>query len=405
MGSGFGGLRAAKQLSNGLKASGLNLKYEIILIDKQDHHTYTPLLYEIATTSKGSANIKKLHDLAGPKIESTITDSSIVFLQKEISEIDSEKRVITFSTGTKLEAEYIILALGAETNYFNIPGLKENSVGLKTLWDSIKIRETITRLSDFKKEVRIVIGGGGSTGVEFAGELKVWCASLSKNSRFTVDIIETAPTILSGLDKRVSIKARRRLNKLGVRITENDKVSSVLPHEVTLRSGKVIKFDLLVWTGGVKASAPVCEMSGEKDERGRIKVSGDLSCIGLKNIYAIGDNAFFLNPKTGKPIPGVARSALIQADIAASNILETIKVYENLKKRSSLTTFKPANYPYLIPIGGKWALAKIGPFVISGLIGWIIKMLTELEYLWSIMSPLKAKRLWFSTLKVIIQND
>lgn len=406
LGSGFGGLRAATQISQELRKSPLNLKYEVILIDKNDHHTYTPLLYEIATTSKETATIQKLHDLAGPRIESVIKNSHITFLQKEIKSIDAKNKQIFFVSGTELEAEYIIVALGAETNYFNIPGLKENSVGLKTLWDSIKIRETITRLAEFKKEIRVVVGGGGSTGVEFAGELKTWCESFKKTGRkFTIDIIEMSPNILPGMDKRISIKARHRLNKLGVRIVENDKIASALPHEITLGSGKQIKFDLLVWAGGTMASAPIFEMDADKDEKGRLKVTSSLKCEDMNNVYAIGDNISFLDPKTKKIIPGVAKSAMLQADIAAHNILENIKIYERVKRNPDLKKFHPANHAYIIPIGGKWALAKIGPFIISGFSGWLIKMLVEFRYLCSLMPLLKAKKLWLKTLKVVIQND
>jgi len=137
-----------------------------------------------------------------------------------------------------------------------------------------------------------------------------------------------------------------------------------------------------------------------------VEVAGELECLpqtpDLKlygKIYGLGDAVCFYDPVTGKPIPGVARAALSQAKVVAHNVFCDIQKNKNRKK------YKPMEYPYVIPIGGKWAIVKIGPFVIAGFCGWILKGLVELNYLLSIMPFFKAIKLWLTGLRIFVQND
>ena len=305
--------------------------------------------------------------------------------------------------------DYLVLAPGSETNYFNIPGLKENSLTLKSFVDALKIRDAILEQVQSKnKGIKVLIGGGGSTGVELAGEIQEWLSQLKKEGyrcRTSVTLIDAAPTILSGFDPRITKIASQRLKKLDTSILTEEKIEKVENNKAYLASGKIVSFDLLIWTGGVKANSIAEKLPVKYESQNRIRVLGELLCAFEKsdlktegNVYGIGD-IVCVHGSTGKPVPMVARAAIIQGTIAAKNIVSEIK------GKKSYLKYNPKEYPYIIPVGGKYAIAKIGPFTIVGFFGWILKGLVELNYLFSIMPNMRALRIWLRGLRIFIQND
>lgn len=409
LGAGFGGLRAALQLSKKLKTIK---EASVFLIDRNPYHTYTPLLYEAATTSKETANYPEIERLVTFQIQDIIQNTGIKFIQSEVKQINLVNGEIHCEE--KLKFDYLILAPGSETNYFDIPGLKENALPLKGFIDSIKIREAILGKLSVKKDITVVLGGGGSSGVELAGEIKSWLCELEKSESYkaSLKIIEAAPTILPGFPEGIVEKARRRLDSLNVAIISGEAIVEAKNNEIILKSGRKVPYDILIWTGGTKASNLISGLPLKLEKRGRAEVSGEMECFSpstdLKlsgKVYAIGDAVCFNDPRTGKSVPGVARAALIQADIAANNIAEHIKKSQNPNYQLRITNYQPREYPYIIPIGGKWAISKIGPLVISGIFGWIFKGLIELNYLLSTMPFGKAVKIWLKGLKTFIQND
>lgn len=441
LGAGFGGLRAAIQISKKLASLGLLGNYEVILIDWNDHHTYTPLLYEVATTSKKTADFCDLHKIVAYKLADLTEYLPITFIQSEIKAIDFINGKIKLADNKYITCDYAVLALGSETNYFNIKGLKENSLPLKTLLDAIKIRDTILNsIEDGRNELAVIIGGGGSTGIEFASELKMWCGELEKEypqkCRLNITIIEGAPTILPGFSPKIIGRVKKRLDVLGVHCREQELIQKIGKKKIFLKSGKEIKFDLFVWAGGTKAPLILADVPLKTDARGRVvtleNMEGSMKTPDLKvyprtrrasasearsadyarsgariypMVYAIGDNACMYDPKTQKSAPGVAQAAIDEADIASYNLIEEIKA-ESIKNYTPKTkNYAPKEYPYVIPVGGKFAVAKIGPIVISGFFGWLFKGLVEFNYLISIMSVSRALKIWLKGLKIFIQND
>lgn len=149
-----------------------------------------------------------------------------------------------------------------------------------------------------------------------------------------------------------------------------------------------------------------------EDRRNQVVALEGMECIPKTpdlelhgKIYGLGDSVCFFDPITGQPTPRVARAALIQAGVVAHNIVEDIKAKEGLTKKASHKTYKPKVYPYILPVGGKYAIAKMGSFIISGLAGWIIKLFVELNYLFSIMSSWRALKIWLVGIKIFIKND
>ncbi len=416
LGAGFGGLCAATQIAKKLRGLGLMQKYEVILIDKNDHHTYTPLLYEVATTPKETAGLSRLQEVATYKINPLITGLPIKFIQSEIMALDLVRGDVHLGDDTELIADFVVLALGSETNYFGIAGLKENSLPLKSFGDAVKIRDAVWNpVAVGQAEVKIVVGGAGSTGVELAGEFRIWCEKLEKESgkcRFNVTLVEAMPTVLPGFEEKVIAIVGTRLKKIGVKMILGKKIVSAKKNEIVLDDGQKIPFDILVWTGGVKAPSILSKLPMEKEAQGRMLVADGLECLPqtpklklASMVYGLGDSICFYNPVTKKPIPGVARAAIIQGGIVAHNIVEEIKMSENKKYVPHTTYYLPKEYPYIIPVGGKYAVAKFGPIVISGFLGWTLKGLVELNYLFSIMPLWRALRVWLKGLKIFVQND
>lgn len=416
LGAGFGGLRVALKLGRMIERSGLKNRYHIFLVDRNDHHTYTPLLYEVATTSKDTANISKLHEIATYKIDPIIKGLPVTFIKAWVQKLDVVDAHIHLKDGRKLAYDYLVIALGSETNYFDIPGLKEHAFPLKTFQDAVRVRETIWDLALTEtKDIRVVIGGGGPTGVELASELKVWCGELEKTfkrCRLEVTIIQGNKTILAGFAPKLIAKVLRRLARLGIQIITEERIVRAEKNKAVLRSGREISCDLLVWAGGVRAAETVSQLPLQCEEKGRIEVAGPMECLpatpNLKlhsKVYALGDAVCFYDPLTKKSVPGVARAAISQGTVVARNIFEDIKKDEGLVREVHHREYHPMEYPYIVPVGGKFAVAKIGPFIINGFFGWVLKGLVELNYLTSIMPIGRALRIWFTGLKTFIQND
>ena len=421
LGAGFGGLKAVRILSKKIRDLNLEGKYEVILIDRNNYHTYYPTLYEIATTSKNLANQLDLKKIVTIPLTDIFENNPITLIQDKIAELDLIDGDIHSENGEKYGFDYLVLALGTEVNYFDISGLRENSLSLKSFLDAIQIRNSIWNLIEGapkEKQVNIVIGGAGSTGVELAGELKSWLCQLSEEKttlcKINLRLVQATPTILPGFHHQIIEKVTKRLNSIGVEILTGEGVTKVSKNAISLSSGRQLPYNILIWTGGVKTSSLMGTLPLKKEPRGRTEVTRAMFCLpqtpDLKlygKIYAIGDSVCVYDPITGKPIPQIAEVAIEQGKIAAHNILEDIKFAEGLTAAPMHKTFSPRReYPYVIPVGGKYAIAKFGPIIICGFFGWILKGVIELYYLILNALPMrKALSMWFLGLKIFIQND
>lgn len=417
IGAGFGGLRTALLIGKKLKKLKLETKYRIVLIDQNEYHTYTPTLYEVATNDPEHTSYAELREIVTMPIHNLIMGLPIDFTNTSVEAIDLKRGVITCKEAEPISFHWLVLAPGSEPNYFDIPGLEKLSTPLKTFRDSIEIREYILAALHRKAEpIKVVVGGGGSAGVEFAGEVRSWLNKLQiesrGNRRSEVTIIETASTVLAPFPQGVIRRATKRLARIGVRTITNERIASVRENMITLATNKTVPFDVLVWSGGVKPSAVMQPLALAKDTRGRVLVTDTMECTPAEHaekssgsIYGLGDAVIVINKKTNQPIPGTAHAALVEADVVSHNIIEEIRLKEGVGKAPNFKIFTPADYPYVIPIGGKFAIARIGRVIFSGLLGWILKGLVELGYLWSIMPFAKALRLCIKGFHIIIKND
>ena len=417
IGAGFGGLRTALLIGRKLKKLDLEAKYRIVLIDQNDYHTYTPTLYEVATNDPDHTSYTQLREIVTIPIQSLTTGLPIEFVNTMVESADLKQGIITCEEAEAVPYNYLVLAPGSEPNYFDVPGLEKFSTPLKSFRDSIEIREYILAAMHRKAEpIQIVVGGGGSAGVELAGEVRSWLNKLQIESggtrRSHVCIIETAATVLAQFPKSVSTRAMKRLARIGVKTIANERIASVKENLVTLATGKTVPFDVLIWTGGVKPNSIMANVAITRDTRGRAIATDTMECTPTDyhsqfagKIFGLGDAVLFINKKTNQPVPGTAHAALVQADVVAHNIIEDIKLREGFDHKPKFIVYTPGDYPYIIPIGGKFAIARIGSIVISGFFGWILKGVVELGYLWSIMPFARALRVCLKGLRIIVKND
>jgi NADH dehydrogenase len=388
VGAGYGGLRTALDVAGGLRKNDLGETYKIVLIDRNQQHVFTPLLYKLAAA-------KAFPEPAlGYDLKDLVAPAGISFIEDEIREIDLMNGDVHLAHGEELRSDYLVIAPGSETNYFGIPGLADSSLPLKTLADARAIRD---RLKALGPSARVIVGGGGATGIELAAEIRT-------AHGLQVDLVEAMPTLLPGFDPRLAALALKRLMKLGVTVRTDTAIAEAKPDRIVTKAGKEIQFELLIWTGGVKAPAWVGGLPIKVEMRGRIETAAGMECLPSSEdlqlapmTYALGD-AVCVYGKDGKPMPGVARAAILQGRIVAVNILADILVAEGRIKQASHKAYRPMRYPYVLPIGGNYAIGTIGSFLLRGLPAFAFKELITLDYLLSIMQFNVALRTWVQTL-------
>ncbi|MBI5621747.1 FAD-dependent oxidoreductase [Candidatus Falkowbacteria bacterium] len=246
-----------------------------------------------------------------------------------------QQRVENYHT---LDYDYLVLATGSTVSYYGIPGLPENALVLRSVEDA-------ARIEALPDEDAIIVGGG-VTGVELTAELVTMFAN--KN----ITLAEACPQLLPGLaDDRVRRIVTRRLQRLGVKIILGHRLQQVDRGSLIFDNGHRLSFKGLIWAGGVML--------------GQYPVNQYLQVAGEANVFAIGD--------CSSAQPGMIESALRQADTAAANI-------KNLIAGRSLQVYRPRHFGIVIPLGGRYAVAKVGPLVFSGQFAWFLKKLIHWYY-------------------------
>lgn len=380
LGGGFGGLRTALSLAYDLKHAELLNRYSITLVDRHEYHTYTPLLCEMAVSPADPGRAIS-EDRVVKRFKSLLRKTSVNFVQGEVTELDLERGDIHLARGEELTCDYLVLAPGSEVNYFGIPGLEKNSMSVKSFVDAKKTQTAISELFLGNPAARIMVGGGGPTGIEVAAEIKY------NYPKAKVAIVEAMPTLLTGFSPRFLATVETRLRKLGVKIITDEPIVSVTKGSAVSKNKRELPFDLLIWTGGVKAPEFLTALPLKTESRGRIEVAPEMLCLPQTPdlelrpmVYALGDSVCVYDPKTGKPMPGVAPAAIEQGEVVAENILNDIQKEEGLRHGFRRRIYKTKEHPYALPVGGRWTVAKIGPIVLTGILARIFRRVIEIDY-------------------------
>jgi len=373
IGAGYAGLRAARKLG---KYKGAR----VILINKDDAHVRLSEIHEVA------ANRVEPDGVAVP-IRGCIP-SGASFVKTIVSRVDFEHKQVFTGTGS-IGYDYLILAIGSEPEFFGISGMKEHSFTLWSLDDAMRIGAHIEKMfaaalkerdAQKRKELlTFVIGGGGLTGVEMAGELAESIPCLSKRygvpqDKVSLIVVEALPDILPVLKSNLIKKARKVLESKGVQLMTNSPIMKVDSTGLELKSGEKIAARTLIWTGGVRGNTFIEKLGLPIGGRGRIKVNEYLQTT-HPDVYAIGDCAHIV--VDGAPVPQQVEVAFQTADCAAHNIMADIRGYDKKK-------YRPKIYGTVVSIGRRYGIADFGTISFTGLFAIMLKRLFDIHYLLSL---------------------
>lgn len=367
IGAGFGGLYAARTL----QGKGA----EVLLIDRRNYHTFTPLLYQVATAGLEAEQI------AYPVRSIFRADSNVAFMLGEVSSIDHSAKTVTVRAngGTREEAyDTLIVAAGSVTNYFGNASSARNSHELKTLDDAVTLRNHILRQFERaawthddalrQRLTTLVVVGGGPTGLETAGALVELFVHVTRKEygefKPRIVLVEAQDRLLTAFPQALQESAYRQLESLGVEVMLGGTVSEVTPEHVSLADGTIIPTETLIWSAGVKAS-PLAEMLGVPLARGgRVPVTETLEAVGLSDVYVVGDMAY-LEDADGQPYPTMIPAAKQQGILAARNILRRSKGWQP-------QPFRFVDRGIMATIGRNRAVAFLfGRFRLTGFPAWV----------------------------------
>ena len=382
IGGGFGGLYAAKTLAN--------TNVNVTLIDKRNFHLFQPLLYQVATGTLSPA------DISAPLRSVFRNSKNTQVLLGEVTDIDPKGQKV-FLGGEVVQYDTLVLATGANHSYFGKDHWKDLAPGLKTVEDAIEMRrrifsafEAAEKESDPAKRralLTFVIVGGGPTGVELAGAIAELAYQTMKDEFRSINTSETKILLLQGGDRllphiapELSEEAKLSLQKLGVEIQTQTRVTNLENDIVTFKTGEQIQqiaSKTILWAAGVQGS-PIGKILAERadierDFSGRVIVEPNLTIPGFKNIFVIGDLASFSH-QNGKPLPGVAPVAKQQGEYVGSLILLRLQ-------GQTLPEFNYNDVGSLAMIGQNLAVVDLGFIKLKGFIAWAFWLVVHIYFL------------------------
>ncbi len=394
IGGGFGGLQAAKRLGvNNLARKDV----EILLIDRKNHHTFQPLLYQVATA------VLSPGEIASPIRRILHSYKNVEVILGEAIDFDTENQTVKMHDGAEISYDYLIISAGARHSYFGHDDWEDSAPGLKTIEDALEIRRRVLLAFELAEREALLTGtheplvfvvvGAGPTGVEMAGAIAGIARQALSNDFKLIDttkarvlLFEGANRVLGTFSADLSEKAKRSLERLGVEVHLNSFVTEIEAGRVKVGEDWV-NCDVAVWATGVAASSLGSKLGVETDHAGRVLVQNDLTILNHKNIFVIGDMAS-LKMKNGQPVPGVAPAAIQMADLAAKNIFADLRgePYQNFKywDKGSMAT-----------IGRSSAIVEAGQFKMSGFVAWLAWLFVHIITLIGFKNRLYVLSEWF----------
>ena len=376
IGAGFGGLNF---LRNATKSKNI----QFILIDKQNHHLFQPLLYQVATATLSPANI------AFPVRRMFKNTKNVKVILDEVIDINRDSKNIKLYSGDVLNYDQLVVSTGSLHSYFGNDSWSQYSNGLKGINDALIIRENLLKAfekaenenDDQRKQeyLNFVIIGGGPTGVEMAGSIaEIAFNTIRKEfDNFNAEdpnvyLIEANNGVLPMFSDKLSQKAEKYLKDFGVTVLKNEKVENI--DESTVYTDKrIIKSNNIIWAAGNKASTLIAKLNTKTDESGRAIVDQFCSLIDDRDVYVIGDAAHYKDTNN-QPLPGIAPVAIQQGKYV-SNIIR------NNNKRNENKPFKFSDKGMLATVGKYKAIGKIGNLEISGITAWLFWSVIHIVYL------------------------
>jgi len=380
LGGGFGGLTAAQALKRA--------PVRITLIDKRNHHLFQPLLYEVATAALSPA------DIAAPLRSVLSKQANMTVLLGEATLIDVRHRRVVLADGVT-HYDTLIIATGATHSYFGKPDWAAFAPGLKTIEDALEIRrrfllafEAAERENDEaarRAKLTFVVVGGGPTGVELAGTMaEIARRGIPRDFRQVdtatarVILVEADPQVLGTMPPSLSERARRDLEALGVEVRLNQRVTHIDAGGVLIGDERIAA-ENVIWAAGVAASSLGATLGAPLDRSGRVLVNPDCSVPDHPEVFVIGDLASLTDPRTKKPVPGVAQGAIQTGRYVARIIADEAASGQHSARRSSPFTYRDKGM--MATIGRARAVVQIGKFKFGGAKAWLLWAFIHIAFL------------------------
>jgi NADH dehydrogenase len=363
VGAGFGGLRAVRALSK--------LPVETILLDRRNYHLFQPLLYQLATAGLSPGEIA--HPVRGILRK----NKNLTFRLAEVQQVDLKAKQLSTSTGV-IDYNYLILAVGGETNFFGLDSIARNGLGLKDLDDALAIRNQLLNCFELAMQepdpekrralLTFVIVGGGPTGVESAGAISELIRLVLVKDYLNLNIkdvrvilLEATDKLLTGFPAALQEAAAKRLWQKYVEVRFGATVTHFDERQVILKSGEVIPAHTLIWSAGVRAAGLIDKLEVQQARQGRAVVAPTLQLPEYPNVFVIGDAAYL--EADGEAMPMMAPVAIQMAETAVKNI------------QRDLQGQAPEAFVYKDPgsmatIGRNAAVARIGNLQFEGFLAW-----------------------------------
>jgi NADH dehydrogenase len=379
LGGGYGGVWAGKILEKHFRKMP---NIEVTLVDMRPFHTLMTELHEVAgwRTEPESVQVS-FKKIFGTKRINVVLDkvTKVDFIAKK-----------AFGEKNEYAFDYIIVGVGAEPEFFGIPGVKENSFTLWAFEDAMKIRNHVehvfyeaskeTNPANRKRMLTFVVAGAGFTGIEMIGELLEYRDVMCKKhyidpKEVRVINIEALPSILPILEEPLRAKAEKYLEKKGCEVMLGQAIIGAEPGKVLLKSGTIVETDTFIWTCGVKGSNFAGSLDVPMGKRNRVECDNGMRSTKYPFVYVVGDNAGLM--VDGKPMAQIVESAHFSAEAAAKNVIADIEGGER-------HVFKPNYHGFMVSIGGRYAVANAGGMKTSGFIAMFFKHFINMYYLFNI---------------------
>jgi NADH:ubiquinone reductase (H+-translocating) len=367
LGAGFGGLQATVDLDDLFHSSA---DYEILLVNDQNYFMFTPLLPQIVSSYIDPRHIvQPVRDIRGKR--------TYRFQRDTVKSIDIANRKVEAVSGP-IDYDYLIFALGSQTEYFKIPGARENSIDFKSLEDGVALRDRVLDICEHadhtldpaerRRLLTFEVVGGGYTGVELITEMRDFLFRYVvgryrgiPREEIRLVLVEATPNILGGFDPLLRPHALKRLNAEGIELRTSSPVTRVFDGALELKGSEIIEAGTIIWAAGVRAHPLAETLPGPHDRIGRAKVNEYLQLEGHPNFFVIGDSS---SPASAPDAPRVAPVAIGEGKVAASNIA-------HLERNQPLESYKYVSQGMLVSLGMNDAVVSIMGVRIHGYFAWL----------------------------------
>lgn len=401
LGAGFGGLYTALHLA---KIGGREPPFEIVLVDRNHYHLFTPLLHEAAS------GVIPLELLLAP-IRRIVRRKPIRFLRSRVEGIDLDRQVVRLCN-QDMAYDLLVIALGSVTNFHGVETARQCAIEVKVANDADKMRcHVVDRFEAANEEadaqlrsplLTFVVVGGGCTGVETVTEVQEFLMHLRKEQyphvareEVRTVLVEIQDRVLPQMDRSLSRRALRRMKKMGIEVMLNVPVLDYDGSELVLGADRGrLPTGTVIWAAGVEAPAVVSGLPLKKDRIGRIVVNSDLTVPDRPNVYAMGDAAHAEHPDTGEVYPPTAQVAYRQAPIVAQNIAADVEGnahrifdFTYIGDLVSLGNLAAVADPYGVKLRGfpAWVMWKF--YYLLNLVGWQNRVQVALNWVLALLFP------------------